>query len=98
MPATALHRNAAATYATKNVRINCVAPGLINSPLAAQTLGDNAFKRSAQLYPMKRIAEPEEVAHALAFLLHPKASFTTGATIPVDGGLSTVEPTGLTHA
>jgi NAD(P)-dependent dehydrogenase (short-subunit alcohol dehydrogenase family) len=41
---------------------------------------------------MKRIAQPEEVAHALLFLVHPLTSFTTGATFPVDGGLSCLAP------
>jgi NAD(P)-dependent dehydrogenase (short-subunit alcohol dehydrogenase family) len=45
-----------------------------------------------QMYPMKRIAEPVEVAAALLSLIHPSTSFTTGATLPVEGGITDVAP------
>jgi NAD(P)-dependent dehydrogenase (short-subunit alcohol dehydrogenase family) len=45
----------------------------------------------------KRIATPEDVAHAVVFLLHPQTAFTTGAALPVDGGLTTVQSHGLVH-
>lgn len=51
-----------------------------------------------QLYPLKRLATPEDVAWAVCWLVHPKTTFTTGAAIPVDGGLSLVQTTGLAMA
>ncbi|KAI8471112.1 MAG: hypothetical protein J3K34DRAFT_418097 [Monoraphidium minutum] len=95
----ALYRNAAACYAPKNVRINCVAPGLIKSEASGGlSLDPEMEKASKELYPMKRIATPEEVAHAICFLLHPNTTFTTGHALPVDGGLTELQVHGLVHA
>ena len=72
------------------VRVNCVAPGDILTPLtlaqlknSGETVGD-----LAEIYPMKRIGEAEEVASAIYFLASEKASFITGAILSVDGGLT----------
>jgi enoyl-[acyl-carrier-protein] reductase (NADH) len=48
-----------------------------------------------QLYPLKRLATPEDIAWAVCWLVHPKTTFTTGAAIPVDGGLTTCQAVGL---
>ncbi|GBF94967.1 hypothetical protein Rsub_07468 [Raphidocelis subcapitata] len=93
-----LFRNAAALYAPKNVRINCVAPGLIKHPASAGiSLDPEMEKASRELYPMKRLATPEDVAHAICFLLHPLTTFTTGHAFPVDGGLCEVQVHGIAH-
>ena len=85
--------SAAATYAPKNIRINCVAPGLTRTPMTAKITGsEGALKASISMHALKRIAEPGDVAAALEFLLDPKNSFITGQVLAVDGGLSSVRP------
>jgi NAD(P)-dependent dehydrogenase (short-subunit alcohol dehydrogenase family) len=85
--------SAAATTAGAGVRINVVAPGLIKSPASAsQSLVEPAASKSAHLYPPHRLADPEEVAAAVAVALSPALlPFTTGAILPVDGGLTRVQ-------
>lgn len=87
----ALTLAAAATYAPRNIRVNCVAPGLTNTPLAHRiTSNDASLKASSAMHPLGRIAQPDDVAHAIAFLLDPNHAFITGQVIGVDGGLATV--------
>lgn len=86
-----LTRAAAATYASGRVRINAVAPGLINTPLAkAITASAPALEASKSMHPLGRIGEPEDVAPVIEWLLSEESSFTTGQVMAVDGGLSTV--------
>ncbi|GIL44073.1 hypothetical protein Vafri_1631 [Volvox africanus] len=84
---------AAATYAPKNIRVNCVAPGLTRTPLAARiTANASALKSSEAMHPLKRVGEAGEVAAALEFLLNPKNAFITGQVLGVDGGLGSLKP------
>lgn len=88
----ALARSAAASYARQGVRVNCVAPGLVRTPLAAAlTSNEAALKASTALHPLGRIGEPAEVAAALAWLLHPAQSWITGQVLGVDGGMAQVQ-------
>jgi NAD(P)-dependent dehydrogenase (short-subunit alcohol dehydrogenase family) len=86
-----LVRSAAATYAGKKIRVNAVAPGLTDTPLAARITGNEAaLAASIALHPLGRIGTPEDVASAAAWLVDPAQSWVTGQILRVDGGLSTV--------
>ena len=80
-----LTRNAALEYAARNVRINCVGPGVINTPLL-ESIPSEIMGRLAGMHPMGRLGEPSEVAELVTWLASDKASFATGAYYPVDGG------------
>ncbi len=88
---TGLMLAAAASYASHGIRVNCVAPGLVRTPLTARlTASAAALKTSSAMHPLGRVGEPEEVASALAWLLDPAQSWLTGQILGVDGGLATV--------
>jgi NAD(P)-dependent dehydrogenase (short-subunit alcohol dehydrogenase family) len=82
---------AAATYASRGLRVNCVAPGLTRTPLTARITGNEAAaKASMAMHALGRFGEAGEIASAIAFLLDPEQSWITGQVLGVDGGLSTV--------
>ena len=88
-----LTRAAAATYAPRGVRVNAVAPGLVETPLAGRLLAsDNSRKASEALHPLGRVGQPEEVASALAWLLDPAQSWVTGQVLGIDGGMARLRP------
>jgi meso-butanediol dehydrogenase/(S,S)-butanediol dehydrogenase/diacetyl reductase len=86
-----LTRSAALENAKHNIRINCVCPGAINTRVA-QVLGKeraDEFRRvQGEVHPLGRMGEPEEIANTVLFLASDEASFITGASIVVDGGLT----------
>jgi NAD(P)-dependent dehydrogenase (short-subunit alcohol dehydrogenase family) len=72
--------------AAEGVRVNAVAPGLVQTGLHAAAGLPNRPAERAPLIPMKRAGEPEEIAEGIVWLLSPAASFVTGATLPISGG------------
>lgn len=87
--------SAAATYAERGIRVNCVAPGLVRTPLTARlTENEASQKASTAMHALGRIGEPGDVAAAMAWLLDPQQSWITGQVLGVDGGLSTVRTRG----
>lgn len=85
--------SAAASYAPMNLRINAVAPGLIETPLTASlTSNETSLTFSKAMHALGRIGKPEDVARAIVFLLDPANDWITGQVLAVDGGLSRVRP------
>ncbi len=86
-----LGRSAAATYASKGIRVNIVAPGLVDTPMAAGITGNPLMlKASEAMHPLGRIGRPEEVADVITWLVSGESAWVTGQVIGVDGGLSSV--------
>ncbi len=85
-----LVRASAATYASRGLRVNAVAPGLVDTPLAAPLLRNPAGRAASEkMHALGRLGDPDDVAHAITFLL--ESSWTTGQVLTVDGGLSGVK-------
>ena len=80
-------KNLAIDYGKKNIRVNCICPGHIETNLIREFL-DNPERREwlEQRYPMGRVGRPEEIAYAALFLASDESSFVTGAPLIVDGG------------
>jgi len=82
-----LARNLAVEYGPHNIRVNCIAPGLIKTDFA-KALWENpeTLKRATSTTPLRRIGEPDEIAGAAVFLASAAGSFLTGHGLVVDGG------------
>ena len=82
-----LTRSLAMELAPSGIRVNCVAPGVIDTDMV-QVLGEETLKALAEETPLGRLGRPEDIAEAVAFLAGEKASFITGQVLTVDGGFS----------
>ena len=83
---TGMTKAAALDYAKKNVRVNAVGPGPVETPLLAKGTGGDPHSYAA-FVPMGRIGQPDEIADAVVWLLSDEARYVTGHTLPVDGGV-----------
>jgi meso-butanediol dehydrogenase/(S,S)-butanediol dehydrogenase/diacetyl reductase len=81
-----LTRVAAIEYARHNIRVNCICPGAIDTPLLAGALTAEGRARFDEVIPMGRLGRPEEMANVILFLGSDLASFVTGAAFVADGG------------
>ena len=84
---------AASQYTSKGIRINCIAPGTVDTPQARGSSGSaEALRKIAETHPMGRIGRPEDIADTVLFLASDEASYISGETIIVDGGSRTLPP------
>jgi len=83
-----LTRSLAVSLAKYNIRVNCVAPGFIDTPMVAPIMNEQRINNIELRVPMKRHGKAEEIAAVVLFLASDDASYVTGQTICVDGGLS----------
>ena len=75
-----------------NIRVNCIAPSLTNTPLAASLLNsDQKIEANAQRHPLKRIGTPSDIANAVEFLLNDTSGWVTGQILSIDGGMSSIK-------
>jgi len=85
--AVMLSKNAGVTYAPKNIRINCLLPGYVDTPMSRGVTADEA-RMLVAFTPLGRRAEPHEIAPMIAFLASDEASFVAAGNFMVDGGMA----------
>jgi len=84
-----LTRGAALEFASSGVRVNCICPGIIDTPLVAKAFGTSEALRESmhRFHPLGRMGKPREIASCVLFLASDDASFVTGHALVVDGGI-----------
>ena len=87
-----LTRSMAVDMASRNVRVNCVCPGTVNTPMIHSIIEmdsdpERLKKILDKMHPLGRMAQPSEIGEVIAFLASDRASFMTGSIVVVDGGL-----------
>lgn len=88
-----LTRAAAATYAARGIRVNAVAPGLVQTPMTERlTASDTSREASLAMHALGRLGEPDDIVSAITWLLEPGNDWVTGQIIGIDGGLGSVRP------
>lgn len=88
-----LVRGAAATYAANGIRVNAVAPGIMETPAAASIIAHPAAREAAaRQYPLPGVGTPDELAELMVWLLSDSAARVTGQVWSLDGGFSSIRP------
>jgi NAD(P)-dependent dehydrogenase (short-subunit alcohol dehydrogenase family) len=88
----AMCRSLAAAHGPENIRVNTICPGDVETPMLADDFAhqpdpEAARREIMERYPLRRFAQPEDVANLVAFLASDEAAYMTGIDIPIDGGL-----------
>ncbi len=84
---TNLTRGMALDYAEDNIRVNCICPGFVETPLVAGVVKTpTEYRNLADRHPMRRLAQPEEIAYGALYLASDESAFVTGIALPIDGG------------
>lgn len=87
-----LAQSAAATYSKNKIRVNCVSPGLTETPLTERITSNAAARAvSEAMHPLGRLGHPDDIASAICWFLNPNNSWVTGQNICVDGGISAIK-------
>lgn len=82
-------RGMAVELASKGIRVNCVMPGMTETPLIhSDSITQEQLDKDKKLYPLGRYGRPEEIAYGIIYLLSDASSFTTGAGLVIDGGFT----------
>lgn len=81
-----MSRALASEVGTRNITVNCIAPGFIDTDMT-RALNENQIKALTERIPMGRFGQPQDVAHACAFVASPQAAYITGVTLHVNGGM-----------
>lgn len=86
---SAIAKNMAVELATKKIRVNCVLPGMTETPLIyGNNITREQLNEDMKLYPLKRYGQPVEISRAIIYFLSDASSWTTGANLVVDGGFT----------
>jgi len=86
-------RSAAASYAKDNLRVNVIAPSIMDTNMSSKILSsDAAIEMSKSMHPIPKIGDPSDILPVVRWLLSEESKWVTGQTIHVDGGFSTVKP------
>lgn len=84
---TNLTRGMALDYAEDNIRVNCICPGFVETPLVAGVIKTpDEYQKFADKHPMRRLGQPEEIAYGALYLASDESAFVTGIALPIDGG------------
>ncbi len=84
----ALTRALAVEWGSSRIRVNCICPGTIETPMIGAIADETARARMGESTPMKRVGQSDEIARAALFLASQDASYINGVILPVDGGWS----------
>src|ERR1700738_4753651 len=79
-------RTAATELLSHRIRVNIVHPGWTDTPGERKYFSEELLQQAASMLPMKRLAQPEEIARGVLFLVDPASDYITGSTISIDGG------------
>ena len=85
-------RSAAASYSTRGIRINAIAPSLTDTPLSQSIVDAQALEISKRMHPLGSIGHAADIASLAAWIHSENAQFVTGQTFVADGGISSIVP------